>query len=132
MYSAIVSFKLCKSISGIGLTMFVRPSSLRRWPISLLFASQTPITIHILKAYDERYSKIIREHKYKEIDIDKDTDKLPLSAFFYFFSIFPSGSKILSLQKLPPFLLQYSSPPQTKNFPLSSFVFLPGPNIFLL
>ena len=62
------------------------------------------------------YSKIIREHKYKEIDRDKDTDKLPLSAFFYFFSIFPSGSKILSLQKLPPFLLQYSSPPQTKNF----------------
>ena len=79
-------------------------------------ASQTPIIIHILKTYDERYSKIIREHKYKEIDRDKDTDKLPLSALFYFFSIFSSRSKILSLQKLPPFLFQYSSAPQTKNF----------------
>ena len=38
-------------------------------------ASQTPITIHILKAYDESYSKIIREHKYKDKDNDKDKDK---------------------------------------------------------
>ena len=38
-----------------------------------LYASQTPITIHILKAYDESYSKIIRGHK----DKDKDTDKVP-------------------------------------------------------
>ena len=38
-------------------------------------ASQTPITIHILKAYDESYSKIIRDHKYKDKDNDKDNDK---------------------------------------------------------
>jgi len=33
--------------------------------------------IHILKAYDESYSKITRGHKYKYkyIDIDKDKDK---------------------------------------------------------
>ena len=41
--------------------------------------SQTPITIHILKAYDESYSKIIRGHKYKDKDNDKDndTDEVP-------------------------------------------------------
>ena len=39
------------------------------------YASQTPITIHILKAYDESYSKIIRRHKYKDKDNDKDNDK---------------------------------------------------------
>ena len=38
------------------------------------WASQTPITIHILKAYDEGYS-IIRGHKYKDKDNDKDNDK---------------------------------------------------------
>ena len=38
-------------------------------------ASQTPITLHILKAYDESYSKIIRRHKYKDKDNDKDNDK---------------------------------------------------------
>ena len=38
-------------------------------------ASQTPLTIHILKAYDESYSKIIREHKYKDKDNDKANDK---------------------------------------------------------
>ena len=32
-------------------------------------------TIHNLKAYDESYSKIIREHKYKYKDNDKDKDK---------------------------------------------------------
>ena len=37
-------------------------------------ALQTPITIHILKAYDESYSKIIRGHKYKDKDKDKDKD----------------------------------------------------------
>ena len=46
-------------------------------------ASQTPITIHILKAHDNSYSQIIREHKYKDKDNnkdndkDKDTDKVP-------------------------------------------------------
>ena len=46
-------------------------------------ASQTPITIHIPKAYDERHSKIMRGHKYKDKDNDKDnnkdkdTDKVP-------------------------------------------------------
>ena len=42
---------------------------------------KTPITLHILKAYDESYSKIIREHKYKDNekddDKDKDKDKVP-------------------------------------------------------
>ena len=37
------------------------------------YASQTP-TIHILKAYDESYSKIIRGHKYKDKDKDNDKD----------------------------------------------------------
>ena len=41
-------------------------------------ASQTPITIHILKAYDESYSKIIRDKDNdKDNDKDKDTDKVP-------------------------------------------------------
>ena len=52
------------------LCVYVCPSSLRRW---CSWASQSPITIHILKAYDESYAKIIRKHKYK----DKDTDKVP-------------------------------------------------------
>ena len=39
--------------------------------------AQTPITIYILKAYEESYSKIIREHKDKDKDKDKDTDKVP-------------------------------------------------------
>ena len=38
-------------------------------------ASQTPITIHILRAYDDNYSKIIRGHKYKDKDNNKDNDK---------------------------------------------------------
>ena len=43
------------------------------------YASQTPMTIHILKAYDEGYSKIIRGHEYKDKDNDKDkdTNKVP-------------------------------------------------------
>ena len=40
-----------------------------------LQASQTPITIHIPKAYDESYSKIMKGHKYKDKDNDKDNDK---------------------------------------------------------
>ena len=39
------------------------------------YASQTPMTRHILKAYDEGYSKIIRGHEYKDKDNDKDNDK---------------------------------------------------------
>ena len=39
------------------------------------YASQTPVTKHILKAYDESYSKIIRRHKYKDKDNDKENDK---------------------------------------------------------
>ena len=35
----------------------------------------TLITIHILKAYDESYSKIIRGHKCKDKDNDKYNDK---------------------------------------------------------
>ena len=38
-------------------------------------APQTPITTHIMKAFDESYSKIIRGHKYKDKDNDKDNDK---------------------------------------------------------
>ena len=37
--------------------------------------SYLPITIHIMKAYDESYSKIIRRHKYKDKDNDKDNAK---------------------------------------------------------
>ena len=46
-------------------------------------ASQTLITIHILKAYDVSYSKIIGGRKYKDkyndkdSDKEKDTDKVP-------------------------------------------------------
>ena len=40
-------------------------------------SSQTPITIHILKAYDKSYSKIIRGRKYKNKNNDKDNDKVP-------------------------------------------------------
>ena len=58
------------------LTDWLCSSLLRRWSIYLcLWASQTPITIHILKDNDEGYSKIIREHKYKYKDNDKDNDK---------------------------------------------------------
>ena len=62
------------------LCVYVCPSSLKRW---CSWASQTPITIHILKAYDESYSRVIREHKYKDKDNDKhnnkdkDTEKVP-------------------------------------------------------
>ena len=38
-------------------------------------ASQILMTIYILKAYDESYSKIIRGNKYKDKDNDKDNDK---------------------------------------------------------
>ena len=63
--------------------MYVCPSSIKRYSIDCSKASKTPTTIHILKAYDERYSKIIRGHKYKDKDNDKDnhkdkdTDKVP-------------------------------------------------------
>ena len=40
-----------------------------------LKASQITITIHIMKAYDESYSKIIRGHRYKDKGNDKDNDK---------------------------------------------------------
>ena len=40
------------------------------------------MTIHILKTFDESYSKIIREHKYKDKDNDKDNDKDPIYAIF--------------------------------------------------
>ena len=56
--------------------IFVRPSSLRIWSLSLLVGFTDPYLIrHILKAYDESYSKIIRRHKYKDTDNDKDKDK---------------------------------------------------------
>ena len=37
--------------------------------------SQTPITIHVMKAYHESYEKIITGHKYKDKDNDKDKGK---------------------------------------------------------
>ena len=40
-----------------------------------LISHRALITIHILKAYDESCSKIIRENKYKDKDNDKDKDK---------------------------------------------------------
>ena len=54
-------------------------------------ASHTPLTIHILRAYDESYSKIIRGHKYKDKDNekdndkDKDTDKVPENTTYAIF-----------------------------------------------
>ena len=39
-------------------------------------ALQTPITMHILKAYEDSYSKIIRDHEDRDKDDDKDTDKV--------------------------------------------------------
>ena len=36
---------------------------------------QTPKPIHFLKAYDNSYSKMNREHKYKDKDECKDNDK---------------------------------------------------------
>ena len=51
---------------------YVCPSSLRRWSTYLLVGLTDPYN-HILKAYDESYSKIIREHKYKDKDYDKDS-----------------------------------------------------------
>ena len=38
-------------------------------------SSQTPITIHILKAHDDSYSRIRIERKYKDKDNGKDDDK---------------------------------------------------------
>ena len=50
--------------------------------------------IHILKVYDESYSKNIREHKYKDKDNgkdndqDKDADKVPeITSICYIFEI---------------------------------------------
>ena len=54
------------------------------------------VYIHILKAYDESYSKIIREHKYKDKhnDKDKDTDKVPQKPnMCYIFEILMTYSK---------------------------------------
>ena len=42
--------------------------------ISLLVA-HTPNPIHFLKAYDNSYSKMNREHTYKDKDEYKDNDK---------------------------------------------------------
>ena len=55
--------------------MYVCLSSLRRWSTSLLVGLTD---IHILKAYDESYSKVIRGPKYKdkENEKDKNTDKV--------------------------------------------------------
>ena len=62
-------------------------------------ASQTPITIHILKAHDDSYSRIRRKHKYKDKDNDKDddkdkdTDKIPETAnMCYIFGILTTHS----------------------------------------
>ena len=62
------------SKSGIGLCVSVRPASLRRWSLSLLVDFTDPFNTHILKAYDEDYSKFIRGHKYKDNDKENDKD----------------------------------------------------------
>ena len=58
---------------------------------------KNPITIHILKTYDESYSKIMRKHKYKDndkhSDKDKDTDKVPkIPSICYIFEIWMTHS----------------------------------------
>ena len=67
-----------QSISGIGVTMCVRPSVITS-KVIIISARRLhrplSITIHILKAYDESYLKIIRGHKYKDEDNGKDNDK---------------------------------------------------------
>ena len=40
------------------------------------YLPQTPKPIHFLKAYDNSYSKMNREHKYKDKDKDKDAEKI--------------------------------------------------------
>ena len=77
-----------ESISGIGVCVCVR-HHIEDDHYFCSLASQTPITIHILKAYDESYSKIMREHKYKENednDKGKDTDKVSETPNICYFS----------------------------------------------
>ena len=62
-------------LSGIGLCMYVCMCVCYHFEDDHYFCSQTSITIHILKAYDESFSKIIRGHRYK--DKDNDADKVP-------------------------------------------------------
>ena len=47
------------------------------WHLLLLhfYLPQTPKPIHFLKAYDNSYSKMNKEHKYKDKDEYKDNDK---------------------------------------------------------
>ena len=64
MYCTIVSFKLCESISGIGLTMFVRPSLLGRWSLYLPVGFRDP--------YNYTYSeslwwKLFKNHQKTQI-----------------------------------------------------------------
>ena len=72
------STEWAESISGNGVCQYVSMYVCHHFEddhYSCSQASETPITIHILKAYDESYSKIIRGHKYKDKDNDKDNDK---------------------------------------------------------
>ena len=45
------------------------------WWHPQFYMPQTPKPIHFLKAYDNSYSKMNREHKYKDKDEYKDKDK---------------------------------------------------------
>ena len=55
-------------------------------------ALETPITIHNLKAYEESYSKIIRDHEDKDKDDDKDIDKVSETpSICYIFDILMSS-----------------------------------------
>ena len=60
-------------LSGIGLCMYVCMCVRYHFVDDHYFCSQTTITIHILKAYDESYSKIIRGHRYIYKDNEKTT-----------------------------------------------------------
>ena len=60
--------------NGVGVCVYVH-HHFKDYEYLCSQASQTPITIHILKAYDESHSKIIRGHKYKDKDNDKDMTK---------------------------------------------------------
>ena len=52
----------------------VRPAMVTSSPPPLLLA-KTPKPIPFLKAYDNSYSKMNKEHKYKDKDEYKDNDK---------------------------------------------------------
>ena len=65
-----------ESLSGNGVCMYVR-HHFKEDQLHCSEASQTPITIHILKAHDDSYSRIRRQHKYKDKDNDNKNPDHP-------------------------------------------------------